>query len=145
LKNILIVCVGNICRSTTAERILKKKLPSLNIISAGISALVGRGIEKNAADILNDNGYDVDGHSAKGLSSELIFESDLVLVMEKYQKDLIVERYPESCGKVFLLGKWSDDLEIIDPYRKNKEVFLHVFNKIQTNCFIWVEKLIVFN
>lgn len=40
--NILIVCLGNICRSPTAERIMQKKLPGHQISSAGIKALAGK-------------------------------------------------------------------------------------------------------
>ena len=40
--NILIVCLGNICRSPTAERIMQKKLPGHRISSAGIKALAGK-------------------------------------------------------------------------------------------------------
>ena len=41
MKNILIVCTGNICRSPTGEYLLKKELgPDFNVISAGLGALV---------------------------------------------------------------------------------------------------------
>ncbi|MGB2147778.1 MAG: low molecular weight phosphotyrosine protein phosphatase, partial [Vibrio toranzoniae] len=35
---ILVVCVGNICRSPTGERVLQQLLPNKNIASAGIAA-----------------------------------------------------------------------------------------------------------
>ncbi|MDR8406203.1 low molecular weight phosphotyrosine protein phosphatase, partial [Acinetobacter baumannii] len=37
IKNILVVCIGNICRSPMAEYFLKQQYPQLNIESAGIS------------------------------------------------------------------------------------------------------------
>ncbi|MCL0132344.1 protein tyrosine phosphatase, partial [Klebsiella pneumoniae] len=42
LNKILVVCVGNICRSPTGEALLKKYSKSKQISSAGIAALVGR-------------------------------------------------------------------------------------------------------
>jgi protein-tyrosine-phosphatase len=41
-NSILVVCVGNICRSPTAERLLMQALPHKTISSAGISAMVGQ-------------------------------------------------------------------------------------------------------
>jgi len=37
--SILVVCVGNICRSPTGERLLKQHLPDKEIASAGIVCL----------------------------------------------------------------------------------------------------------
>ena len=39
-NNILVVCVGNICRSPTAERLLQRYHPELKVESAGLGALV---------------------------------------------------------------------------------------------------------
>ncbi len=43
-NNILVVCVGNICRSPTAERLLQRYHPELKVESAGLGALVGKGL-----------------------------------------------------------------------------------------------------
>lgn len=137
----MLVCLGNVCRSATAERILQKKLPLLHIESAGIKAMVGHGIEENSAAILDNNGYNSAGHKAKKLSSKLVNEADLILVMEKSHRDSIIKLYPQACGKVFLLGKWSEDLEIVDPYQKSKEVFYRTYEKIEKNCFQWALKI----
>ena len=40
-----------------------------------------------------------------------------------------------------LLGKWQDNLEINDPYRKSAEAFAQVFNQIETACDAWSERL----
>ena len=40
-NSILVVCVGNICRSPTGERLLQQLLPEKEITSAGVGALVG--------------------------------------------------------------------------------------------------------
>jgi protein-tyrosine phosphatase len=87
------------------------------------------------------SGYDSAGHKASKLNGQLIGDSDLVLVMEKGHHYSIMERYPQASGKVMLLGKWSDDLEITDPYRKSSEAFTHIFNQIEENCIRWVERL----
>ena len=41
-KNVMMVCIGNICRSPTAEVYLKQYQPELNVYSSGLGALVGK-------------------------------------------------------------------------------------------------------
>ena len=50
-NNILVVCVGNICRSPTAERLLQRYHPELKVESAGLGALVGKGADPTAISI----------------------------------------------------------------------------------------------
>lgn len=60
-KNILIVCVGNICRSPTAEALFAHRLSGqgLTISSAGIGALVGNPMDKTAHEVLQDHGLEL--------------------------------------------------------------------------------------
>ena len=50
-NNILVVCVGNICRSPTAERLLQRYHPELKVESAGLGALVGKGADPTAISV----------------------------------------------------------------------------------------------
>ena len=63
--NILIVCLGNICRSPTAERIMQKKLPGHRISSAGIKALAGKDADFQAIKTALKHGVIVAGHTAR--------------------------------------------------------------------------------
>ena len=53
-KRILIVCIGNICRSPTAEHLLRVALAPTDIVvsSAGLSAVKSKPIEATAAAVL---------------------------------------------------------------------------------------------
>jgi protein-tyrosine phosphatase len=50
-------------------------------------------------------------------------------------------KYPQVRGKVFLLGKWIDNAEISDPYRKSDEAFIHVYHLIERACHAWLKYL----
>ena len=65
--NILIVCIGNICRSPTAEKIIQSKCPQLNISSAGIKALIGQPIDPSASSELRQKGSEQANHAARHL------------------------------------------------------------------------------
>jgi protein-tyrosine phosphatase len=116
-------------------------MPNKSISSAGIEALVGHNIEKKAASVLEDNGYSFEKHIARQLNHNLISEADLVLVMEKSHQTLIMQKYPEASGKILLFGKWQDNTDIYDPYRKSSEVFGYIFNQIEQSCLDWSSRL----
>lgn len=50
-NNILVVCVGNICRFLTAERLLQRYYPELKVEFAGLGALVGKGADFTAISV----------------------------------------------------------------------------------------------
>ncbi|MDO9475924.1 MAG: low molecular weight phosphotyrosine protein phosphatase, partial [Pseudohongiella sp.] len=71
-QHILVVCLGNICRSPVAEAMLKRALPQRQIKSAGLTAMVGQGADPSASEFAHADGLDLSGHVAQQLSSELI-------------------------------------------------------------------------
>lgn len=142
-KRILIVCVGNICRSPTAEHMLRVALaPSgIAVSSAGLGALKNHAIEKNARAVLESKGHVLSDHSGTQLNSSLINDSDLILVMEKKHIDGVLKIAPEARGKVLLLGKWQNNREIDDPYRQGKAAFDHAYALIEEAVNAWAQRL----
>jgi protein-tyrosine phosphatase len=141
--SILMVCAGNICRSPTAEYVLKQNLIKSNIAvsSAGLTALEGKPADSYAQDLVMRNGIDMSAHKGRQLTSSLIAHNNLILVMENRHLEDLCRQYPEARGKTFLLGKWLGDKEIPDPYRQSKEAFEHVFHLIHSACDAWQKYL----
>ncbi|MCQ4252315.1 low molecular weight protein-tyrosine-phosphatase [Stutzerimonas stutzeri] len=142
-KNILIVCVGNICRSPAAEAMLTHRLrgQDLTISSAGIGALVGNPMDKTAHEVLQDNGLELPTHCARQVDSHMLHQADLILAMEHSHIQHIRQTAPEVHGKTFLIGKWQDELEIPDPYRQSKPAFEHVHNLLTKSVESWLPYL----
>lgn len=142
-RNILIVCVGNICRSPTAELLLRDALESSDIVvsSAGLAARVGEPMEPDARLVLEEKEVVVDGFKARQITSDIIDEADLILVMEnKHVKD-VLGIASHARGKVFLLGKWQSEREIKDPYRQGKAAFVHAHALIEDAVCAWAQRL----
>lgn len=139
--SILVVCVGNICRSPTGERLLRARLPGKVIDSAGLGALVGHPAESMAVEIAGDNGLSLDGHLARQLTPELCRQYDLMLVMEKKHIEAITQMVPESRGKTLLFGHWCQQTEIADPYRRSREMFELVYQQLSDSADGWVKAL----
>ncbi|MDP2562100.1 low molecular weight protein-tyrosine-phosphatase [Psychrobium sp. 1_MG-2023] len=142
-NSILVVCAGNICRSPTAEYLLKDKLTDshINVSSAGLTALVDKGAEPTASSIAQSNNIDMSPHKGRQLNSALIAENDLILVMEERHLTDLLGQYPQARGKTFLLGKWVNDTEIPDPYRQSHEQFEYVYKLIDQACSAWTKYL----
>ena len=143
-NKILIVCVGNICRSPTAELMLQQLLPNKTVHSAGVGALVGKGMDATAAKLVEqggESGIEASTHVAQQLTSELAAEYDLILTMEQKHLKAIYSIAPHARGKTFLLGKWQQDLEIPDPYRQSEEAFVHVYKLLELACANWAKRL----
>lgn len=139
-KCILVVCVGNICRSPTAEHLLRDALGNCacTVSSAGLGALVGNPVDPAALEVLRRHGHTPAPHQARQLDDALLAESDLVLVMEKEHLEKIARCSPQARGKTFLLGKWCGDTEILDPYRKGDAAFERAYTLIRRCVASWI-------
>ena len=136
--SILVVCIGNICRSPTGERLLRQALPNKKIDSAGLGALVGESANSIAAEVAAEHGLSLDGHCAQAFSSELAMQYDLILVMEKSHIERIKKSYPEVSGKTMLMGPWQNQLEIGDPYKKSRDMYQLVYTQLAQSTARWV-------
>jgi len=140
-NKILVVCVGNICRSPTAERLLRQYQPGLSVDSAGLGALVGRSAESTATSVAAEHNLSLDGHSARQISGRMCRDYDLILAMEKKHIATLCEIAPEMRGKVMLFGHWDGEREIPDPYRKSREAFEAVYTLLDQSARQWAQAL----
>ncbi|WP_017221043.1 phosphotyrosine protein phosphatase [Moritella dasanensis] len=140
-NNILVVCVGNICRSPSGEYLLKSLLPNKNIESAGVGALVGKPADKQACQVAEEHGISLAGHQGRQLTSALCREFDLILVMEQGHINAVTNIAPEARGKTMLFSHWLQKQDIPDPYRQSKEAFDHAYKLIEASAKAWALKL----
>ncbi|MFK8933333.1 low molecular weight protein-tyrosine-phosphatase [Acinetobacter junii] len=136
IQSILVVCVGNICRSPMAEYLLKQDYPQLTIESAGISGLSGHPADDKAQLCMQHLGIDISGHIAKKLNAEHLKKADLILVMSKNQQAYIEQTWPFAKGKVFRLGHWQNK-NVPDPYQHDQAFFDETCQLIQQCVTDW--------
>jgi protein-tyrosine phosphatase len=143
IRHILVVCVGNICRSPKAEALLRNALrgqEEITVESAGLGALVDWPAAEHAEVLLRERGVDISSHRAQQLTPELVQKADLILVMESGHKKAIEAQDTTARGKVFRLGEWQDT-DIADPFRQSHQAFADALAKIDEGIASWVEKL----
>tara|TARA_Y100001960_G_C14761477_1_gene874364 strand:- start:675 stop:1097 length:423 start_codon:yes stop_codon:yes gene_type:complete len=140
-----VVCVGNICRSPTGERLLQSLLPNKKVASAGIavekSHLTGKSADNMASAVALEHDISLEGHSAQQLTPELCAKYDLILVMEKGHQEALTKIAPEARGKTMLFGQWIGGKNIPDPHRQSREAFDHAYALIEEAAHAWTKKL----
>jgi protein-tyrosine phosphatase len=121
---VLHVCMGNICRSPMAERLLARAVrdrsggaeePLVRSVSAGTGGW-HEGEEMNppaARQVRARRGSD-DGFTARKLRGDFIDEADLILTATVDQYDYVVALRPEAAERTFVLGEFGRLLGAVD-------------------------------
>ncbi|WP_201588644.1 low molecular weight protein-tyrosine-phosphatase [Psychrobacter pulmonis] len=138
--NILVICVGNICRSPMAEALLKQHFPNKTIESAGVGALVGHPADPATLEIMKKQQIDITNHVAKQINEQLVRKVDLILTMSDDQTKWIEDRWPFCRGKTFKLGHWMDK-DIADPYKHDMSAFKTAYQDIVDGLEQWADKI----
>lgn len=136
-RRVLVVCVGNICRSPLVAQLLQRELPACDVSSAGLAAVVGSDINIMTRDEAEARGVTLAPHMARQLTRELCREAEVILVMEPSHREGVAACCPEARGKTFLLAQGMTPDSVPDPYRRSPELFRMVHDQISEACIRW--------
>lgn len=136
-EKILVVCLGNICRSPTGERLLQHYLPGKIIRSAGLAAVINGKAHPISQRIAAEGQISLANHQPQQLTAALMDEFDLILVMEEWQRLKAKALNPRAAAKVQLFDK----REVPDPYGHDEEAFRKVFAQMEAAARRWAEEL----
>jgi protein-tyrosine phosphatase len=147
---ILMVCLGNICRSPLAEGLLSSKLPKDKFIvdSAGTGDYhIGKQPDKRSVLTAQKNGIDITHQKARQFTPIDFEKFDYIYVMDNsnYNDVIKLAKKEEHKKKVQLI---LDDLfpgsnvDVPDPYYGLQNGFDMVYEMLDETCDILAKKLI---
>jgi len=147
---ILMVCLGNICRSPLAEGILASKLPKDTFIvdSAGTGSWhVGHSPDKRSIAVAQKNGLCIDGQKGRQFKTADFDEFDYIYVMDNsnYRDILQLAKTPEHKNKVHLILNElfpDENVDVPDPYFGAVNGFDNVYQMLDEVSEIIAAKLI---
>ncbi len=149
MTKVLMVCLGNICRSPLAEGILKSKVFSMKAVvdSAGTGAYhIGDLPDRRSISIAKENGIDITNQRARKFSINDFDNFDFIFVMDNSNYRDVVElaRNEEDILKVRLILNEvfpDENLDVPDPYYGGDFGFENVFNMLDEVCEIIAKKM----
>jgi len=137
-NRVLFVCLGNICRSPTAEGVLRgiaaREFPRLPLYvdSAGTANYhAGEPPDRRSVAAARRRGYDIAGLRARQLAVTDFESFDYLLAMDRGNLGQMQALRPEACGAqvgLFLEYAKLDRDEVPDPYYGGVEDFEHVLD-----------------
>tara|TARA_Y100000813_G_scaffold130830_1_gene94407 strand:- start:127 stop:576 length:450 start_codon:yes stop_codon:yes gene_type:complete len=137
---ILMVCLGNICRSPLAEGILSSKISKMKVTvdSAGTAGYhIGSKPDPRAIDIAKKNNIDISTLRARKFERSDFINFDKIYVMDKNNfNDVIgLAENKNEASKVILITDILDSYSFVpDPYYGGLADFEKVFNLLDKIC-----------
>jgi protein-tyrosine phosphatase len=140
------VCLGNICRSPTAEAVMRELVrdagltPEIDLDSAGTAGWhIGHAPDTRAVDEAARRGIRI-VHRGRQFTRRDFDEFDLVLAMDHENRAQLLRLAPhgDAADNVRFLRSFDRDgdgvVEILDPYYGSVEDFVRAFDEIEQSC-----------
>ena len=154
-SSILLVCLGNICRSPTAEEIFRQQAAiaglAIKVDSAGTGDWhIGHAPDVRAQRHAKFNGYNISKLVARQVTTDDFRNFDLILAMDAQNlADLQVIKNGitevDSTNKLAKLAIFSEEDptyggdDVPDPYKGKSEAFEEVIKRIESSTQAWIE------
>jgi protein-tyrosine phosphatase len=151
LTRLLFVCMGNICRSPTAEGVMRallreRRVDGVEVESAGIGDWhVGHPPDRRATEAARRRGIALEG-AARQVRMSDFDDFDLLIAMDAANRRDLLALAPdaEAAAKVRLLREWepgATDLDVPDPYYGDGRGFEDVLDMVQASCRALLDEL----
>ncbi len=154
-SSVLLVCLGNICRSPTAEEIFRQQAAiaglAIKVDSAGTGDWhIGHAPDVRAQRHAKFNGYNISKLVARQVTTDDFRNFDLILAMDAQNlADLQVIKNGitevDSTNKLAKLAIFSEEDptyggdDVPDPYKGKSEAFEEVIKRIESSTQAWIE------
>ncbi|TVP91674.1 MAG: low molecular weight phosphotyrosine protein phosphatase [Pseudomonadaceae bacterium] len=146
---VLFVCLGNICRSPSAEGVFRQRLalrPSLQVTvdSAGTAGYhIGKSPDTRSMAAARKRGIDISGLRARQVTAEDFHRFDLILAMDRSNLSDLRRLDPGNGAELRLFMEYAPDqpLEVPDPYYGGEQGFEQVLDMLEAAADALLDEL----
>ncbi|SDL03653.1 protein tyrosine phosphatase [Salinimicrobium catena] len=146
---VLMVCLGNICRSPLAEGILRSKVDpeKVEVDSAATSNYhIGDSPDERSVAVAQKNNLDITYQRGRQFTAEdfELFDRIYVMDISNYRDVMSLARHEEHRQKVSLILNEifpGENVEVPDPYQGGPEGFHRVYEMLEEACEVIAKKL----
>lgn len=149
MTRVLMVCLGNICRSPLAEGILKSKVDSHKVFidSAGTGGYhIGKLPDSRSIAVAKKYNLDITDQRCRKFQQSDFDEFDLIYVMDAFNKldvlSLARDEDDRSKVKIILNEVFpNENVDVPDPYHDTERGFENVYQMLDKACNIIAQRL----
>jgi protein-tyrosine phosphatase len=110
---VVFVCTANRCRSPMAQGIMKSRWEAsgrhdIIVSSMGVHGMDALPPTDLAVQVCAENGIDISKIRSRSVITDELNITDLILVMEPFQKEFLRTFFPHLSDQIFLLGAYPD-------------------------------------
>lgn len=146
MKKVLFVCMGNICRSSMAEGLLRDKIRQrhlpLVVDSAGTHRYhQGEKYDRRAREVLATKGIDVEDLRSRPIACQDFSEFDTIFAADEHNIAVLQQQFGVLADKVMLMTAFSHryaNQPIPDPYYGGDDGFSLVYDMLDESIEAWL-------
>lgn len=147
-RNVLFVCLGNICRSPLAEGIFKDLIgnaglaPQFKVDSAGTGPWhVGNPPDQRSIEIAFRHGIDISAQRARKVRKSDFETYDAILAMDGNNLKTLATMSGRPSAEIRLLLN-TPPMDVPDPFFGGPEGFEDVFSLIRSGCVEFLDSIV---
>lgn len=142
---ILMVCLGNICRSPLAEGVMRHLVEEQGlgwkIASAGTGDWhINEPADRRSIAIAKKHGYDISKQRARHFNADHFEAYDKILVMDQQNQKDVLKQADQVHQREKVMLFLPNELEVTDPYFDD-QLFEPVFLQIEARCKEIIEEI----
>ena len=135
MKNILVLCTGNSCRSQIAHGYLKSfTADKANVYSAGVET---HGVNPRAIQIMREDGIDISEHTSNNVLEYTAVPFDFVITVCDHAKE-VCPYYPSNAQKFHY--NFPDPTKVVGTEEEITRSFTEVREMIKKYCLQFVKE-----
>lgn len=152
-SSVLLVCLGNICRSPTAEEIFRQQAAiaglAMKVDSAGTGDWhIGHAPDERSQRHAKEHGYNLSKLVARQVGPEDFHNFDLILAMDAQNLadlQVIKDSITDTDATLAKLALFSEEDptyggdDVPDPYKGDSDAFEEVIVRIESSAQAWIE------